>query len=76
MEVANFSGLRPFTVYAVRVIAVNSVGQGSPSELQLVTTDEDGGHECMTLAKICIYIKFGSEMIDIMPHMHFLFLNL
>lgn len=68
MEVANISGLRPFTEYAVRIIAVNSVGQGSPSELQLVTTDEDGAHECIINLLKYAYIKLGSEMIDIMSH--------
>ena len=41
-EEANITDLKPFTEYSVRIMAENTVGQSSPSELQLVTTDEDG----------------------------------
>ena len=35
-------GLTPFTVYSVQVVAVNSVGSSTPSELLIVMTAEGG----------------------------------
>ena len=40
-------GLTPFTVYSVQVVAVNSVGSSTPSELLIVMTAEGGELVCM-----------------------------
>lgn len=53
-EEANITDLKPFTEYSVRIIAENIIGQSPPSELQLVTTDEDGMYIC--LLKVCVYV--------------------
>ena len=41
------TGLTPFTVYSVQVVAVNSIGSSAPSELRTVMTAE--GSECVCL---------------------------
>ena len=53
MEEANITELKPFTKYAVRIFAANSVGQSSPSEQQLVITAEDGTPKCIKHA--CVH---------------------
>ena len=46
------TGLTPFTVYSVQVVAVNSIGSSSPSPIRTVMTAE--GSECVC---ICLYYK-------------------
>ena len=44
------TGLTPFTVYSVQVVAVNSIGSSSPSPIRTVMTA--GGSEC----PVCIHM--------------------
>ena len=55
MKEANITELKPFTKYAVRIFAANSVGQSSPSEQQLVITAEDGAPKCIKHAYVHNY---------------------
>ena len=59
MEEANITELKPFTKYAVRIFAANSVGQSSPSEQQLVITAEDGAPSVLNMP-VCIIIAMFS----------------
>ena len=56
------TGLTPFTVYSVQVVAVNSIGSSAPSELRTVMTAE--GSECVCLyACTSVYYVLRDTMI-------------
>ena len=53
------TGLTPFTVYSVQVVAVNSIGSSAPSELTTVMTAEGSECVCLHIHTPVLFIKYG-----------------